>query len=118
MSTWCALGFARSVSGSPAGRNGRWMSSATSTETSTGPQHTRLHGNARCHTGESANPLLRGTVAHANARCCTVSVRLITRSSEDELLDYDGSARILPCNAWEGSWEKRPTRPKKYAVTW
>ena len=45
---------------------------------SNGPQHTGLHANARRHTGESANSLLKSTVAHANARHCTVPVRLIT----------------------------------------
>ena len=49
---------------------------------SNGPEDTGLHANARRHTVDSANPLFKGTVAHANARHCTAPVRLITRRSE------------------------------------
>ena len=49
---------------------------------SNGPEDTGLHANARRHTVASANSLLRGTLAHANARHCTVPARLITRRSE------------------------------------
>ena len=48
----------------------------------------------------------------------TSAFGLITRSSEDQLQDRDGSARILPCSAWEGSWEEPPGRSSKHAVTW
>ena len=48
---------------------------------SNGPEDTGLHANARRHTVASANSLFKGTVVHANARHCTVPVRLITRRS-------------------------------------
>ena len=81
-----------------------------STGVSTGRQYTPPHANARGHTVDSANSLLRGTVMHANARCYTVPVRLKTRRSADQPQDHGGSARILPHSAWERSWEEPPSQ--------
>ena len=53
------------------------------------------------------------TQRHTLIRADAAPSRLMTRSSEDQLLDYDGSARILPCSAWEGSWEEPPSQPSK-----
>ncbi len=54
------------------GRHGHWMSYETF-------YWTPAHGTGRRYTGESANSLFKGTVAHASARRCTVSVRFMTR---------------------------------------
>ena len=55
---------------------------------------------------------------HANARCCTASVRLIIRRSEDHSQGHGRLARFFPCGAWEGLWEESPGQPSKYTLTW
>ena len=77
---------------------------ATSTAISTAPAGTSPYALVRADTSNPQNPYL---AAHSD----TEPARLTTRGSEDQLHDHDGSARILPCSAWEGSWEEPPSQP-------
>ena len=95
-------------------RNRSWMSGATSTEISTAPADTSPYALIHADTG---SPRIR-THRHILIRADAAPGGLITRSSEDQLQDRDRSARILPCSAWERSWEEAPGRSSKHTVTW
>ena len=74
----------------------------------------RWHEPVRADTGNPRNPYL----AHILIRADTAPGGLTVLGSEDQLHDHAGSARILACGAWEGSWEESLSQPSKYTLTW